>query len=217
MDVRVLYDVVFPTLTRDEITFFCISSLGDIFSFWNNMLEMRDQDGVKIFNTMVYDLVCKDCKKLGIEDTCKHKMGELPHWQSADQHAKLEIMMRDQLDTFLRETKGYQMDPNIQPVFDKRSVTRLGDMPPYTPITGGSNVVFVAVDPAANGNLSDYAIVSFMFEPDTLNYVVSFFYFLTILCIPCRCATPVAFLEATLSILFLCSPIRKCHRASRDL
>lgn len=105
MDIRLLYNVVLPTLARAGIAFIGISTLADPFNFWTQMLELKDEDGREVFKTIRYTLVCEDCARAGKEESCKHKLGDLPYWQDASQHKKLEAIMQDKHDSFIRETK----------------------------------------------------------------------------------------------------------------
>ena len=55
---------------------------------------------------IVMDQVCDDCKKANLEASCTHKQGELPWWQDSSRHGDLaELMTKDHLEDFLRETK----------------------------------------------------------------------------------------------------------------
>jgi hypothetical protein len=105
MDIRLLYNVVLPTLARAGIAFIGISTLADPFNFWTQMLELKNDDGREVFKTLRYTLVCEECARVGKEDTCKHKLGDLPYWQDASQHKKLEAIMQDKHDSYIRETK----------------------------------------------------------------------------------------------------------------
>jgi hypothetical protein len=175
MDIRLLYSVVLPTLARAGIAFIGISTLADPFNFWTQMLELKDEDGRQVFKTLRYTLVCDDCARQGKEDTCKHKLGDLPYWQDASQHKKLEAIMQDKCDAYIRETKGGSGDPNIKPAFESRIVKRWMESKPVEKLPSGVPVVYTSVDPAAGGNMSDYAIVSFI-QTGEGNYVVRIFH-----------------------------------------
>ena len=159
MDIQLLYKVVLPTLARSGVAFIGISTLADPFNFWSQMLDLKDDDGTPVFKTIRYSLVCKDCAAAGLEDTCTHNYGDLPYWQDESQHNKLEKIMQDKCDTYLTETKGFQSNPNIRPAFPVKVVERFMKQEDIREIPMRT-CFFVSVDPAAGGNLSDYAIVS---------------------------------------------------------
>ena len=90
MDAQVLYEAVLPTLARAGIALIGITTLDDpSASFWGQMMNAKYPDGRPVFRVIRYSLVCDTCRAAGIEVTCKHKLGDLPWWQSAEQHAKL--------------------------------------------------------------------------------------------------------------------------------
>jgi len=159
MDIQLLYKVVLPTLARSGVAFIGISTLDDPFSFWSQMIDLKDDDGKGVFKTIRYSLVCEDCIKAGLETSCKHKMGDLPYWQDETQHNKLEKIMQDKSEAFLTETKGFLSNPNIKPAFDVKMVQHWMNRPQVQKIKTRA-AFFVSVDPAAGGNLSDYAIVT---------------------------------------------------------
>jgi len=159
MDIQLLYKVVLPTLARSGVAFIGISTLADPFNFWSQMLDLKDDDGKPVFKTIRYSLVCEACAKAGKEDTCRCNLGDLPYWQDEAQHNKLEKIMQDKCDTYLTETKGFLSNPNIRPAFPVKAVQRLMERKEIKELPMRT-CFFVSVDPAAGGNLSDYAIVS---------------------------------------------------------
>ena len=171
MDIQLLYKVVLPTLARSGVAFIGISTLDDPFSFWTQMIDLKDDDGKPVFHTLRYTLVCDDCIKKGKETTCRHKMGDLPYWQDESQHNKLEKIMQDRAEAFLTETKGLLTNPNIRPAFDRHDIQFLRNKPTTKSILPRGSI-FVSIDPAAGGSLSDYAIVSTAFIKSKV--VVSF-------------------------------------------
>lgn len=159
MDIKLLYSVVLPTLARSGVAFIGISTLADPFNFWSQMIDQKDDDGKPVFKTMRFSLVCEDCAKAGLEDTCKHNYGDLPYWQDETQHNKLEKIMQNKCDTYLTETKGFQSNPNVRPAFTVNDVKRWMAREDILEIAN-RRCFFVSIDPAAGGNMSDYAIVS---------------------------------------------------------
>lgn len=164
MDMRIVYDVVMPLLMRTNVVLIGISTLDDPYNFWSKMIDQRYPDGRQVFKTLRYSLVCEDCRRRGQATTCRHKIGDLPYWLSEEQYSKLEQIMNDQYESFLRETKGFQCDPNVRPAFDQMGVRALQDLDRIVSPKQHVSHVFFAVDPAAGGRNSDYAIISAIFS-----------------------------------------------------
>jgi len=175
MDLKIVYDVVMPLLMRTNVVLIGISTLDDPYNFWSKMLDQRYPDGREVFKTLRYTLVCEDCRRKGQAKTCRHKIGDLPYWLSEEQYNKLEQIMSDQYESFLRETKGFQCAPNIRPAFDQEGVLALQDLDRITASREHVPFIFVAVDPSGGGHCSDYAIITSIFTGG--NMTVFFFYF----------------------------------------
>lgn len=105
MDEDVVYNVILPTLARKDAALICITTLDNVFNFWTRMINQKDEHGRSVFKTFIYSLVCDECKKKGIEESCEHKIGDIPYWQSAQKHRKLKYLMQGHMESYLRETK----------------------------------------------------------------------------------------------------------------
>lgn len=169
MDPRVLFEVVLPTLARAGIALIGITTLDDpSSSFWGQMMKSTYPDGRPVFRVIRYSLVCDACRMAGVENTCKHKLGDLPWWQSAEQHAKLAQIMKGHAETYLREVMGYEADPTRTPAFDSNGIDMLEEPSRIVATCPVIPHLFVAVDPSGGGTGSDYAIMSAVFYESSM-------------------------------------------------
>lgn len=177
--------IILPLLKRTGSVLLTISTLGPIFDSWKRITDAVDDRGRPVFTVKTYSLVCDDCIEKGLYEKCMHKQDLLPRWQSADDESKVKAVMKSDPDTWRREALGIQGDNGFVPAFEPRgiaflmqrgsalapSVARLGPDAP-TPSSCMVNRLiakhyaycFIAVDPAAGSNKSNYAIMSAVFE-----------------------------------------------------
>lgn len=82
MDNAVFKVVVVPTLVTGA-AFIGITTLGDDDNFVSH-IKRKTIDGKKpLFNCIDVSIVCDYCKKTGKELTCRHLLGDIPHWHDA--------------------------------------------------------------------------------------------------------------------------------------
>ncbi len=173
MDPEVLYKTVLPTLARKGVVLIGITTLDDpSTSFWGQMMLAKYPDGRPVFRVLRYSLVCDVCRLAGVETTCKHKLGDLPWWQSAEQHAKLAQIMKGHADTYLREVMGFESDRTRTPAFDSNGIEKLGDPTRWVSDIGVQRIIVVAVDPSGGGTGSDYAIMTAVYPDQDSSMVV---------------------------------------------
>lgn len=165
---EVTTSIVAPTLTRDNVNLICISTINSEDVIMRGFMDAKNDDGSSIFMNLNFSLVCSECRALGREDTCKHMMGELPHWSSAGQHKKLNAMLKSSKETLQREIKGLDVSEQTSPAFNARSVRVLeaDDLSLIAAPLPHQNLVFVTVDPACGGHGSAMAIVSCVYIND---------------------------------------------------
>jgi hypothetical protein len=140
------------------------------------LMALRDKKKAKHFLTYSYSVACDKCIAEHNEENCKHKMGELPPWHSANKQAfnRDVFLCLDEKDLMLQETKGIlTSDTNqafreslIQRTFTKRNTTVAFDE-----IREKPTCIFIAVDPTGGGDGSQLAIIS-LFLDDRGTYVV---------------------------------------------
>lgn len=186
MPLEVFYEIIGPTLTRDNVKFVGITTTSGSDSFVTPLMEAKFADGRAVILTLNFELVCEDCKKAGIPEKCKCLMADIPHWQSAGQHEKLEVIMKNHLETFLREIRGMQIDKSVAPAFNPKAVQRL-TLQSATLISSDidCDTIFMAVDPACGGDHSKFAIVSAVFLRHVMvvSHISPFYCSFSVLCV----------------------------------
>jgi hypothetical protein len=164
--VRVVFQIIGPTLTRKNVKFIGITTVNPNDSFVTPLVDAKFPDGRSVFLTLNFELICAECKKAGKSLQCRCLMADIPDWQMSTQHDKLALLMDQQ--TFLSEIKGMAMDETITPAFhqvsveflrSEESIMQSGDL--Y------ANEIYTAIDPAAGGKHSRFAIVSAIFVRDS--------------------------------------------------
>lgn len=177
--------IIAPTLSARAI-FIGITTLGENKerNFVNELMEIEDDNGEKLFRTIDLKMVCDRCLRLGKEMKCRHRMGQLPYWQDSKRHRDIEKMMQGRSDTYLLEMRGVQTDKWTRPAFDHAAVERIFTDAPEVTYSKSNFIkhIFVAVDPSAGGAKSNYAIVSCCYT-STGKVVVSFFSFFLCMCV----------------------------------
>ena len=180
MDLKIVYDVVMPLLMLTNVVLIGISTLDDPFNFWSKMMDQKYPDGRQVFKTLRYTLVCDDCRRRGraSAQSCRHKIGDLPYWLSEEQYSKLEQIMSDQYESFLKETKGFQCAPNIRAAFDIEGVKALQGLDRIICEKDHVPHIFVAVDPSGGGHCSDYAMITAVFTGGNMTVHIYLFIYL---------------------------------------
>ena len=200
----ILNQIVIPLMKRDKSVFLTISTLGGVFDAWKRMTDSRDDKDRRIFLVKTYSMVCDDCIEKGLPDKCLHKQDMLPHWQSPEQESKVKALMAGSPDDWLREAMGVQGTGGFIPAFSRKGlafladcsgtehvserlarIVRVGNKPdPKGPVScmvdrladDSYDYCFIAVDPAAGGALSNYAVISTVFERDGPIVVCQYIY-----------------------------------------
>ena len=190
----ILNQIVVPLMKRRNSVFLTISTLGGVFDAWKRMTDSTDDKDRKVFLVKTYSMVCDDCIEKGLPDKCLHKQDMLPHWQSPEQESKVKALMAGSPDDWLREAMGVQGTGGFIPAFSRRGLAFLADRSgvehvserlarivrvgnkstPKGPVScmvdrladDRYDYCFIAVDPAAGGALSNYAVISTVFERD---------------------------------------------------
>lgn len=152
-----------------------------------------------MFLVKTYSTVCDDCIEKGMPDKCLHKQDMLPHWQSPEEEAKVKALMAGSPDDWLREAVGVQGASEFIPAFTRQGLafllkrdrnnmekarvrmhhTMKNEEPPLVSCLVDRladeeyDHCFIAVDPAAGGSLSNYSVVSTVFERDGTVVVLS--------------------------------------------
>jgi hypothetical protein len=159
---ELVYQVVLPVLSTGA-SLIAISTIApEADNMLKQLVAAKDGRGKPVIHTINLEMVCGRCKRSGLELKCKHKLGQLPRWQTGGRHADVQALMKTQESTFLVEMRGIESNAHTRPAFDQAGVR---DLCTTYYKHDGSDIrhIFVGIDPAAGGELSDYAIVSAFF------------------------------------------------------
>ena len=140
-------------------TFIGITTLGEETNFVNRLFELKRPGGDPVFKTVRIEQVCDKCKKLGLESSCTHKMGEIPPWQDEGRIGDIEYILKNDPESLLTETKGVMGYKKVTQVFETRHVKEFRKRI----IQSGQEAVthlYIAVDPNGCGS-SACAIITF--------------------------------------------------------
>jgi len=175
-------NVIAPVLAADASFIGITTWSTNINNFVNRLVDLKYPTGENVFNVVKIDQACDRCKELGIESDCTHKMNEIPPWQSQQRHKDLKLILGDNEEAYLRETKGVQVNSGYLQIFQTDDVKNFRNRI----YNGGVShrVVYIAVDPNAGGKGSKFAVVSCVFTEDG-KMVVSYQHFPFILSACC--------------------------------
>lgn len=121
-------------------------------------MRMRDkQTGKSMFQILSIQLACEKCKDDGKAAECVHMLHLVPRWQSGDRHTRLKTIMQDRPDLIVSELSGLAFD-SLQQAFRPVDLDVMFSQPP--PVPKHAEPIYIAIDPAAGGPQSDYALVS---------------------------------------------------------
>jgi len=171
--IGIVMKILAPILVRRLTKFIGITTVNTADSFIMPLAEAKYPDGRSIMLTLNFDLVCDECKRKGRALQCKCLAADIPHWQSAARHDKLQSLMSGHLETFLTEVRNVPIDEMISPAFCRVAVDWLRtDEAIVRQSELYSEVVYTTVDPACGGRYSKFAIVSAILHSD--KFIVSF-------------------------------------------
>lgn len=157
-DEQFFYETVAPILSVGRASLVAISTLTSEINFYTRLIQMVDPATSRpLFTSRCIELCCDACKEAGKSSECVHMLHLVPSWQSAERHRRLHLMLQDRPDLIQSELAGLAFD-SLQQVFRSGDIALMFD-------THGLDVernttIWLVVDPAAGGPLSDFAVVS---------------------------------------------------------
>ena len=111
-------EVVVPLLSMQQSVLLCISTILDSGNHYSKMMEMTDDYGNNIFETIKITLVCDDCLKTDHPEKCRHKLASMPRWLSSKKVETVRALLAEDpvrvaLDTLERSmlTPGISSPP----------------------------------------------------------------------------------------------------------
>jgi hypothetical protein len=160
MDKGVFFAVCVPLLGVKHTALLAISTPDDEFNFYSELFELKKDDGQNLFHLISIGLACQTCLDNGLQ--CTHKLDKLPHWKPVERQALINTILASNPDLADRETRGI-VKSSRRELFDKQWVHRLRERAAHV-FEHTPNVVFLAIDPAGGGNMSDFAMCSMAYE-----------------------------------------------------
>ena len=157
-DEQCFYETVAPILSVGRASLVAISTLTSEINFYTRLIQMRDPTTSRpLFATRCIELCCEKCKEDGKSAECVHMLHLVPSWQSAERHRRLKLMLADRPDLIQSELAGLAFEA-LEQVFRKGDIALMFDTSglPFTQ----NQTIFLVIDPAAGGPLSDFAIIS---------------------------------------------------------
>lgn len=156
------YKVCVPLIGVNNTAILAISTPGEGSSnYYNHLLNITNEDGTPMFNTLEIGLACKACQIEGIPDRCYHKRVRLPPWKSGvRQRKQRRILENAGPEIVAQEVMGVAFSGATHP-FRSVLLTRWAQddhCVSWLQETAPPAVVFMAIDPAGGGSLSDFAV-----------------------------------------------------------
>jgi len=129
-------------------------------NFYTKLISKMDLLTNKpVFKSIQIALACQACIDAEKTHECLHMQHLIPRWQDADKHRRLKLIMSDRPDLINSEMGGVAFS-SIDQCFKPALLKKMFDE--QIPLTIDFNTrFFVTVDPAAGGQNSDFALVSF--------------------------------------------------------
>ena len=159
VDPGFFYEVVAPLLIVGTTSLIGISTLTSEINFYTRLMRMRDKHtGLNIFTCLTIQLACDKCKADGKAAECVHMLHLVPRWQAAGRHEMLKTVMQDRPDLIVSELSGLAFD-SLQSCFRSDDIkTIFTQEPPDYELNAD---IYMFIDPAAGGPMSDYAVLTF--------------------------------------------------------
>lgn len=159
---KFLNEVVIPLLTKCPILAITTRN-GEVGNYVSSLIESNDTDEpfMKLISKM---MACEVCIDKGKPDECEHMMAILPEWQNPQAIKHIKRILAADSNTFLRETLGID-GMEAEKCFNKAMVMSLQDFNRIE-FCNVPSYILLAVDPAAGGIGSKFAVVSSYVQDD---------------------------------------------------
>lgn len=159
MPLVILTVIIIPTMMLANSVFIGISSrpVDENSPMFRLMRKVYPETGKPVIRTRIFGTVCDRCRRQGNRE-CGHELED--SWSSQKQSRKVSILLQDQKDVYLREMRNEEVATNIEPAFPPDKVQALNNTKRDYGGSEEQRYVWVAIDSAAGGKQSKYAIVS---------------------------------------------------------
>ena len=160
LPVGLIYNIVLPTMILKNTVFIGISSrpVDEASPMFRLISKRYPETGKRVIKSSIFTTTCPSCQRRGRRD-CTHDLED--HWSSKEQSRKVEILMSDQRETYLREMRNEETTEKLVSAFFARSDIDVVDQTDRDYMgTLEHEYVYVGVDPAAGGMRSKAACLS---------------------------------------------------------
>ncbi len=163
---RVVLPVAIPSSTAMVAISTILGTTLGVDNWYTTLMNLRRPDGRPYYSTYKFELACEKCIAEGKEETCNHKMGDLPFWHDEGKQALGRVMFNalGQLDALLNEQMGI-VRSDTSAAFEASMVHKMFN-PDRNPLVKHSDLdedpieIFVQLDPTGGGIGSEFAVVS---------------------------------------------------------
>lgn len=158
---KLINNIMIPTMALAHTLLFGISSRPvDKNSPMFRLMEKKwPETGKPIIKTIVFNTICDNCRRRGSQN-CNHEPED--PWSNEAQNRKIKLLMADDKKDWQREMRNMDVEDENEPAFSYEAVKHLEDTKWDYKGTEEQDYVYIAIDPAAGGAKSKYAIVSFI-------------------------------------------------------
>lgn len=152
-------EVVLPLFSVDHTCLIGISTILGDENLMSKYIEMKDNNGQDLFNTIRVFTACKSCRDADKAHSCTHKTS-IPNWQSVRKHKIIKAMYQEDEQTFLQEIGGIGHNLN-ETCFKKKFIDGFINRKPFL-LDPSHQIdhIFISVDPSGCGTTSDVALTS---------------------------------------------------------
>lgn len=157
---EVLYEVVVPLHQISVTSIIGISTITTESNFMTRYLKQLDKHGEPLFAVKQIWLACEACRAASKGHECTHNNHLLPQWSCSRKRKIINCIMESQQELLAREIGGVASSLH-QRAFPQKFVDQFKALPYLQlPLRQAYDFVFHAIDPAAAGRHSDFAITS---------------------------------------------------------
>lgn len=161
MKPELYYKIILPLGGVDGTATLGISSPGDEFNYFSKLLELVDpRTNEPIFDVIRVGTVCPACAEAKV--FCTHNKKNNPIWKGQSRHELTQLIMKDQIDLFNRETGGIPSGGNNY-MYDKKWLKEFENRKRYI-FKNPVEILYLGIDPSGGGSSSDYTILTMAAE-----------------------------------------------------
>ena len=195
-DPGLVSEVVVPLLSMQQSVLLCISTILDsgnralrieqclttpskhatlLRADYSKMMEMKDDYGNYIFESIRITLVCDECLKTDAPEKCRHKLASMPRWLSSKKVETVRALLAEDPAMLLRESLGISADGSekaFSTVDIENMIKRVAPPIVYDVRNPQNNTshLFIACDPSGGG-ASAFSIASVCQDPNGFTHV----------------------------------------------